>query len=93
MRFAVFYYGLMDSTSGARADLPLLIVKAGRDSVLRVNQTIDAFMDWSKKENLPVELRLYERGRHGFDVDDSAPEAVAVVRESLKFMVDRLARP
>ncbi|HEX3578761.1 MAG TPA: hypothetical protein VHY33_09375, partial [Thermoanaerobaculia bacterium] len=52
------------------ADLPLLIVRAGRDEMAGVNPSIDRFVAHALTRNLPLTLVNHATGPHSFDIFD-----------------------
>jgi hypothetical protein len=76
-----------------RADLPVFIVKAGRDDVPYVNDSIDHFVGLANKEHALLTLVDFENGKHGFDDEQkSDPKASAIIRETLAFIKKNAAR-
>jgi len=62
----------LDRIKNFHQDLPLLIVRAGKDRE-DINQTIDHFIAQAISNNAPLTLINYTEGRHSFDVyDDNA---------------------
>jgi len=76
-----------------RTDLPLLIVKAGRDNVPYVNDSIDHFVDAARAKNIPLTRIDFELGIHGFDQEQkSNPRSSEIVKQTIEFMKKNLAR-
>ncbi len=96
LRCAVFYYGFMDRGDGIRADLPMLVVKAGRDAIPGLNDTIDAFVSRARNlartsgVELPLEFVDYPNGEHGFELTDESDEARSIVDRTVTFMREQL---
>jgi dienelactone hydrolase len=70
---------------------PLLAVKATRDAA-SVNESIDRFQAAAQEVHADVRV-VTAPGRHGFDVGRSTKRGRAVVKETLRFLKARLARP
>lgn len=67
-------------------DLPLLIVRAGRDEFPHVNEMIDRFAGDALARNLPITIVNHASGPHGFDLFDDTDMSREVVRQVLGFM-------
>jgi dienelactone hydrolase len=89
LRCAVVYYGRVDADPAQVP--PLLAVKAKRDTA-SVNESIDRFQAGAQKLHADVRVVTFP-GRHGFDVGRSTRRGRAIVRETLRFVRARLARP
>jgi hypothetical protein len=77
-----------------RTDLPMFIVKAGRDVIPYVNDSIDHFVGLAKKERALLTFIEFENGVHGFDVEQkSDPKASEIIKQTLEFMKENLGRP
>jgi len=66
-------------------DLPLLIVRAGKD-LEDINQTIDHFISQAISNNVPLTLINYSEGRHAFDVYDDNDMSREIIQQTLDFM-------
>lgn len=89
LRCAVFYYAIADAVP--RADVPLFVVRAGRDSA-SINDTVDAYVRDALAAAAPLELIHYKDGQHGFDVRDDTEETRRIVAATLAFFERNLAR-
>jgi dienelactone hydrolase len=89
LRCSVVYYGGLDAAVPGRVP-PLLVVKAVRDAT--VNESIDRFAAAAGDVHADVRV-VTAPGRHGFDVRRSTRRGRAVVKETLRFLRARLARP
>jgi len=90
-RCGVVYYGAPHS---GRADLrraSVLVVKAARDNP-GINASIDRFDAAAREVHADVRVDTVPGG-HGFDVGRSTKRGRAVVKETLRFLRARLARP
>ena len=67
-------------------DLPLFIVRAGRDEFPHLNETIDRFVLAALAHNLPITLVNHASGPHAFDLSDDSEVSREVVRRILTFM-------
>lgn len=50
-----------------RKDVPVMIVRAGKDNVPYINQTLSSFYDQALSQDLSITLINYQDGVHGFD--------------------------
>ena len=89
LRCAVVYYGRLD-LDPAKVP-PLLAVKAKSDTA-SVNESIDRFQ--AAAQNLHADARVVTApGGHGFDVGRPTKRGRTIVKETLRFVTARLARP
>jgi hypothetical protein len=89
LRAAVVYYGTSDPPS-LRADLPVFLVKAGRDNP-RLNAGIDALAARAAAANAPWTVVYAPDSHHAFDALDETDESRRIVRETLAFFRDHLS--
>lgn len=74
-----------------RSDLPLLVVRAGRDNIPYVNDSIDHFIDAARIKGVPLTRIDFENGVHAFDAQQkSEPRAGEIVKQTLEFMKKNL---
>ena len=71
-------------------DLPLFVVRAGRDTFGALNETIDVFVAGALGRNLPITLVNYAEGPHAFDLMDDSDGAREVIKQVLAFMRSHL---
>lgn len=67
-------------------DLPLFIVKAGRDFVPNINEAWDHFVAFVREAGAPVTVVEYEDGRHGFDTQQKTEESAEIIAQTVDFM-------
>jgi dienelactone hydrolase len=89
LRCAVVYYGRLDFDPAQMP--PLLAVKGKRDPA-SVNESIDRFQAAAQELHADVRVKSAP-GRRGFDIGRSTRRGRAVVKETLRFLRARLARP
>jgi len=77
--------GAGKSTADLPQNLPLLIVRAGRD-VPQLNETIDRFMAKALSCNLPVTFKNLPNAPHSFDVLDGSDASRETIKQMLAFM-------
>jgi len=90
IRSAVFCYGLMRPLD-LPAEVPLLVVRAGRDETPGFNESIDLFVAAALQRNLALTLINHSSGRHAFDLQDDSAATRAVVAEILRFLATHLS--
>ena len=71
--------------------MPMLVVRAGRDSFAGINETIGRFVDAARERQLPVTLLEHPEGQHSFDLVDDTPMTHQVIEEVLAFLRRSLA--
>ncbi len=67
-------------------DIPLFIVKAGKDFVPIANEGMDHFVDYVRGEGATVTVIEYEDGEHGFDTQQKTEESAEIIAETVAFM-------
>ncbi len=88
---AVVYYGSAPLTR-IRGDLPVLMVRAGRDN-RELNQSIDRLVGMAVASGAPWTLVNAPGSHHAFDVLDETEESRRIVRQTIEFFRDFLAPP
>ncbi len=68
------------------ADVPLHVVRAGRDQFPGLNESLDRLMVQALARNLPVSFLNHATGAHGFDLDEDSNLARGAVRQVLSFL-------
>jgi hypothetical protein len=87
--------GFVDPCAGRSIDdlpreLPLFVVRAGRDQFPHLNETIDRFVSAALARNLPITLVNHPTAPHAFDLFDDGETSHEIVRLTLAFMRFRL---
>jgi dienelactone hydrolase len=72
---------------------PMLVVKAGRDSNQGINESIDRFAAAASELHADVRVITYAEARQGFDLGPKTARTRSIMRETLRFLKARLARP
>ncbi|MGE3273908.1 MAG: alpha/beta hydrolase [Vicinamibacterales bacterium] len=72
---------------------PLLFVRAGRDEMPRLNETLDALVTRLVAGNTPVTLVNHASGIHGFDLHDRSQPTLQVLEFVVGFLVRHLGLP
>jgi dienelactone hydrolase len=68
-----------------KKDVPIMIVRAGKDNVPFINQSLKYFYDDAIIQNLPVTLINYPDGYHGFDANNNNETTRIIIRSTLDF--------
>jgi len=89
LRAAVIYYG---SGEGAaiRADLPVELVRSGRDNPF-MNQAVDRFAAAASAAHAPWTVVNLPDAHHGFDCVDDTDASRVQIRRTLEFLLRHLA--
>jgi hypothetical protein len=67
-------------------DVPVLVVRAGKDENPGLNTTIDRFVAAAKPRGLAVTVVDHPDGPHAFDIVDDSPRSHEVIDEVLAFL-------
>ncbi len=67
-------------------ELPLFVVKAGRDFIPSINEAMDHFIKYVEDAGTNVTTVDYSNGRHGFDTEQKTDESAEVIELTLIFM-------
>jgi len=67
-------------------ELPILLVKAGRDHLPNLNEAMDHFAVYVREAGAPVTYVEYEDGQHGFDTRQQTEESAEIIAQTLAFM-------
>jgi dienelactone hydrolase len=98
LRCNVVYYASLDSAlthlRANPAGIPsMLIVKAGRDENAGINDSIDRFEAAARALHSDVRVITNATARHGFDLGPRTARTRAILRETLRYLRARLAKP
>jgi len=67
-------------------DIPLFIVRAGRDEMPHLNETIDSFLNRALSCNLPITFVNHPAAPHAFDLLHDSEASREIIRHILRFM-------
>ena len=81
----------LDDYPEIRTDLPLFVVKTGRDRA-DLKATIDEFVIAAETAGAAITYVDYPAGPHGFDTGDNSERSAEILAETLDFMQQQLAR-
>lgn len=84
-------YRFVNATAGKTArdlptDLPMFVVRCGRDENPGLNDALDRFATDALEENLPITLVNHAAAPHGFEVNDETALSRHVLDEMVAFM-------
>ena len=68
-----------------KKDVPVLVVRAGKDNVPYINQTLASFYEKALNQNLPITLINYSNGVHGFDAYTDTEATRQIIKNTLEF--------
>lgn len=74
------------SVADLRADVPLFIVRSGRDEMPGINAAMDRFIVEVLKNNLPVTVTNQPTAPHGFELNDDTDRSRHVIAQMLRFL-------
>ena len=67
-------------------NIPILLVRVGKELNLLINKSIDRFLEKQISLNQSVEFINYPEGQHGFDVLDDTTETREIIKRILEFI-------
>ena len=67
-------------------DMPLFVVRAGKDEMPHLNDTLDRFVAKALSRNLPITFTNHATAPHAFDVMDDSETSRQIIRQILAFM-------
>lgn len=68
-----------------KKDVPIMIVRAGKDNVPYINQSLASFYEKALYQNLPIILVNYPNGTHGFDSSIDNDLTRQIIKNTLEF--------
>lgn len=80
------------SVGDLQLDVPLFLVRAGREEFPHLNEAIDRFVAQALLRNVPITLVNHTTGQHAFDLFDNSPATQVVVQQVLDFLQAHLQR-
>jgi hypothetical protein len=80
------------SINDLRLDVPLFLVRAGREEFPHLNETIDRFVAQALLRNVPITLVNNATGHHAFDLFDDCLATRVIVQQVLGFLQAHLQR-
>jgi acetyl esterase/lipase len=74
-------------------DVPLAIVRAGRDATPGLNESLDRFVAAARREGLSLECIDVPEAAHAFDLTDASEASRTAVLDVVRFLRTRLSPP
>ncbi len=68
-----------------KKDIPVMIIRAGKDNVPYINQSLENFYGKAINQNLPITLINYPDASHGFDVLDDNEITRQIINNTIEF--------
>lgn len=78
--------GVGKSVDDLAENVPLFIVRAGRDSTPHLNEVMDRFLVKALERNLPLIFANHASAPHAFDLLQDSPASGWIIRQILAFM-------
>lgn len=88
----VFYYGMSINFEKIRQDLPIMIVRAGKDS-FSLNTKIDEFIAQALQKDINLDVVNYLTGDHAFDVLNDNDRSRYIIQQTIDFFQFYLSQP
>jgi dienelactone hydrolase len=84
-------YGFANACAGRSVDdlpanVPLFLVRAGREQFAGLNNALDLLAARALTRNLPLTLVNHATGPHAFDLDDDSETSREIIKQILAFM-------
>jgi len=80
------------SVADLARDIPMFIVRAGRDEMPGLNASIDDFVGKAVPANLPLTFVNYPDAPHAFDLMYDTPTSRNVIKQVVRFLQSNLVR-
>jgi dienelactone hydrolase len=68
-----------------KKDVPIMVIRAGKDNVPYINQTLASFYEKALNQNLPITLINYSNGVHGFEAYNDNETTRQIVKYTIEF--------
>jgi hypothetical protein len=84
-------YRFVNATAGRSvrdlpSDVPLFVVRSGRDEFPGLNETLDRFVADALRENIPVTIVNHATAPHGFEVSDDTAISRHILDATMSFL-------
>jgi acetyl esterase/lipase len=81
------YSAELEDVAHLRADLPLLIVRAGRESMRYLNESTDHFVDFARASGVDLTLIEFDEGKRYFEeYQRKNPKSAEIIEKTLEFV-------
>jgi len=87
-----FAFATRDTSVDDLTATPFLIVRAGRDEMRGLNESVDRLVAATLARNLPVSLTNYAEGAHAFDLTDDSADSRRTIATTLAYLREQLLR-
>lgn len=74
------------SVSDVADDVPLCVVRAGREHFAGLNKALDRFVTAAVARNLPITSINHPTGPHGFDLEEDSEVSRRIIKHVLSFL-------
>ena len=75
----------LSEPTGWKKDIPIMIVRAGKDNAPYLNQSIESFCEKALSQNLPITLINNANGVHGFDIYNDDETSRHFIKNTVEF--------
>ena len=75
----------LSEPTGWKKDVPIMIVRAGKDDAPYLNQSIASFCEKALNQNLPITLINNSNGVHGFDIYNDDETSRQIIKSTIEF--------
>ena len=75
----------LSEPAGWKKDVPIMIVRAGKDNAPYLNQSIASFCEEAQIQNLPITLINNSNGVHGFDAYNDNETSRQIIMNTIEF--------
>ncbi len=76
----------------SKIETPIFLVRAGKDQMPNINETIDLFVLKSLENNLVINLINYSSGEHAFDLYNDNAVSREIIKKVIEFYLFHLQR-
>lgn len=83
---AAMYFAAPPVALAELPHVPVLVVRAGRDTTPVLNDRLDRFVTEARAAGVPVEQIDHAEGPHAFDIVDPSPRSREVIEQVLDFL-------
>jgi hypothetical protein len=84
------YWGHLREIKKIPNEIPLFIVRAGKDKFQVVKETTDYFVSEIIKLNIPFTFINYAEGQHDFDILDDTQTSREIIKQTINFLHSHL---
>ncbi len=85
-----YYWADLRKVRKIPQEIPLFIVRAGRDQYQLIKETTDYFVSEIIKLNIPFTFINYAEGQHDFDILDDTQTSREIIKQTINFLQSHL---